>query len=73
VDPDGCVVIQTIHWPGPIPRDLAVTSSNERRPCGRIDMGNLVRSWVVTIGRRRRVVFWEAGRWFVAKKGCADR
>lgn len=67
VDADGSVVVSSIHWPGPPVRDLVVHTCTERRPIGRSDMGTLVRSWEITVGRRRehRVIFWERGRWFV--------
>lgn len=69
-DQAGNFLIKEIHWFGPPARDFKVVTCSERRRIGRKERHNLVRSWTVTIGkyRQERVVFWEAGRWFVKKR-----
>lgn len=66
----GELVIRQIVWPGPPVRRFDVEAATERRPVGRADWGNLVRSWDVSIGkyRQRRILFWEDGEFFVKRK-----
>lgn len=61
-----------IHWPDG--RSWAIESVFDRREFGHPAFGNLCVRWGVCIARRRRELFWERGRYFVASRsGLAER
>ncbi len=67
---DGRVRVDQVLWPDG--RRFPVASTTHVRTLGRWDMGNLVEEYEISLKRRgrpeaRRTVWWERGRWFVAR------
>ena len=56
---------QVIHWPDG--RSWTVESIYDRREYGRAIFGNLCVEVGVCIAKQRKTIWWEGGRWFVAK------
>lgn len=56
---------RVIHWPDG--RSWTVESIYDRREYGRAIFGNLCVEVGVCIAKQRKTIWWEGGRWFVAK------
>lgn len=54
-----------IHWPDG--RSWTVESIYDRREYGRAIFGNLCVEVGVCIAKQHKTIWWEGGRWFVAK------
>lgn len=55
-----------LHWPDG--RWWNIESVYSVRSFGRAEFGNLCVKWTVCIRRTPKVIWWEQGRWFVAKR-----
>lgn len=64
---DGHTRPLAIHWSDG--RDFPVVASTLVRQVGRWDLGTVIMVWDVELRlRARRQLFWERGRWFVARR-----
>lgn len=55
-----------VHWPDG--RSWQVEGAFSKRAFGRAAFGNLCVRFDVTIARRTKTLWWEAGRWFVRRR-----
>lgn len=68
---DGHTMPLEIHWGDG--RRFPVVSSTLVRTVGRWEYGTVIRCWEVELRMRaRHMLYWERGRWFVAR-GASDR
>lgn len=68
---DGHTMPLQIHWGDS--RDFPIVSSRLTRVVGRWDLGTVIKVWEVELRlNARRQLYWERGRWFVARRD-ADR